>query len=89
MLQGHRSTQTAHCGFGGGGSGLVLHQAIQMLGGGGNDEFVVKVGSGGNYGKAGKDTTPAYFRAQGGASGDGVRGGAGYSGGAGGGACFF
>ena len=66
-----------------------------MLGGGGNDEFEVKSGSGGNYGKAGKDTmmncglTPAYFRAQGGASGDGVRCGAGYSRGGGGGACFF
>ena len=66
-----------------------------MLGGGGDDEFQVKSGSGGNYGKAGKDTTidrgltPAFFRAQGGASGDGVRGGAGYSRSGGGGACFF
>ena len=53
-------------GYGGGGSGLVLHRAIHMLGGEGNDELEVKVGSGGNYGKAGKDTTidwgltPAY-----------------------------
>ena len=61
-----------------------------MLGGGENNEFVVKVGSGGNYGKAGKDTTinwgltPANFRAQGGASGDSVWGGAGSGGGGGG-----
>ena len=75
-------------GFGAGGSGYVVYQAIQMLGRSSN-QFWVKVGSGGKRGKGGKDTTidwgltPAYFRAQGGASGDGVVGGAGYSGGGG------
>ena len=74
-------------GYGGGGSGNVVHQAIQMLGRSSN-QFWIKVGSGGKRGKGGKDSTidwgltPAYFRAQGGAPGDGAVGGAGYSGGA-------
>ena len=75
-------------GYGAGGSGYVVHQAIQMLGRS-NNQFWVKVGSGGERGEGGEDTTidwgltPAYFRAQGGESGDGAVGGAGYSGGGG------
>ena len=64
-----------------GGSSDVVHQAIQMLGRSSN-QFWIKVGSGGKRGKGGKDSTidwgltPAYFRAQGGAPGDGAVGGA-------------
>ena len=67
--------------YGGGGSGNVVHQAIQMLGRSSN-QFWIKVGSGGKRGKRGKDSTidwgltPAYFRAQGAAPGDGAVGGA-------------
>ena len=56
--------------YGGGGSGNVVHQAIQMLGRSSN-QFWIKVGSGGKRGKGGKDSTidwgltSAYFRAQG------------------------